>query len=94
MQRVYSNLVTNHIDIERKRMRRSSRTIYSRRIIRKLGWIFISTSLFSLIHILLQTLITLDISSNRIGDKGAEYLANALRNNTVFLTRYSFSLSF
>jgi hypothetical protein len=33
----------------------------------------------------MQTLTTLNLAQNEIGDKGAEHLANALRHNTVSL---------
>jgi hypothetical protein len=33
----------------------------------------------------MQTLTTLNLAYNVIGDKGAEYLANALQHNTVSL---------
>jgi hypothetical protein len=37
------------------------------------------------IHYFLQTLTTLELSSNRIGPQGAEYLAKALEQNKVKL---------
>jgi len=33
----------------------------------------------------MQTLTTLNLSNNQIGDDGAQYLANALRNNHVII---------
>jgi hypothetical protein len=38
----------------------------------------------------MQALITLDVENNRIDDIGVQYLANALRNNTVSLIVSSF----
>ena len=37
----------------------------------------------SFIHLFPQTLITLDLGRNQIGDQGAEHLANALQQNKV-----------
>jgi ABC-type uncharacterized transport system substrate-binding protein len=37
------------------------------------------------LHVFTQTLTTLDLNYNQIGDAGAQYLADALRNNTVTL---------
>jgi Ran GTPase-activating protein (RanGAP) involved in mRNA processing and transport len=34
-------------------------------------------------HFQKQTLITLDFANNNISDEGAQYLADALKNNTV-----------
>jgi hypothetical protein len=42
------------------------------------------------IHFFTQTLITLNLSSNQIEEKGAQHLADALRNNTVILILSSF----
>jgi len=39
-----------------------------------------------------QTLTTLNLDSNSISDKGAKYLADALRNNTVTIILSSFLL--
>jgi len=37
-------------------------------------------------HYSMQTLTTLNLESNQIGDKGIEYLGNALLQNKVTLT--------
>jgi hypothetical protein len=42
-----------------------------------------------LIPNLIQTLNTLDLSINRIGDNGAQYLAHAIRKSTVRETTFS-----
>ena len=44
-----------------------------------------SLSLIYAFILLTQTLVVLDMSSNEIGDIGAQYLANALKHNTVSL---------
>jgi hypothetical protein len=50
-------------------------------------WISVFTHLlYSHLHFLTQTLVTLDLSDNMIKDQGAEYLAIAFRNNTVNLS--------
>jgi hypothetical protein len=36
----------------------------------------------------------LDISENAIGDSGAEYLADALRENTLSIVDFSFGIEF
>jgi len=43
-------------------------------------------------HILysLQTLSQLDLYSNKIGDEGAQYLSEALKQNTVSLNPHCF----
>ncbi len=38
----------------------------------------------------MQTFTTLDLAQNRIGNKGAEYLADALQNNIVRIVLYLF----
>jgi len=47
---------------------------------------------FTLFHFI-QTLTTLNLEYNKIGEKGAQYLGEALRNNSV-RDRYSFSFFF
>jgi hypothetical protein len=37
-------------------------------------------------HLLTQTLTTLDLNSNKIGQQGAQHLANALQQNKVSTT--------
>ena len=55
--------------------------------------IFSSSSLSHIyLHLYSQTLTRLDLSSNQIGDAGAQYLADALRDNKVILI-FSSSLS-
>ena len=36
-------------------------------------------------HFFTQTVTTLNLSFNQVGDKGAQHIADALRNNTVTL---------
>ena len=45
--------------------------------------IFSSSTQKIQIELFTQTLNTLELSANQIGDRGAEYLSAALRNNTV-----------
>jgi hypothetical protein len=44
---------------------------------------FLHSSHIYYLHSLSQTLMTLKLNKNHIGDEGARYLANALQNNTV-----------
>lgn len=46
--------------------------------------------LYIVVYYSVQTLTVLDLSDNEITDKGAEHIADLLRNNTVRETIYSF----
>jgi hypothetical protein len=49
----------------------------------KLGAKQFPLSVYSSVPYLTQTLTTLNLHGNQIGDKGAQYLGEALRTNTV-----------
>jgi hypothetical protein len=41
------------------------------------------------LHFFIQTLTTLELDGNKIGDEGARYLGDALQNNGVNIILYS-----
>jgi Ran GTPase-activating protein (RanGAP) involved in mRNA processing and transport len=100
---LFISLISNYIVLYRHSPHSSSHRILSvpkepnisLMLYKTIWWVsfslHVSLSFSSLIFT--QTLTTLEISSNRIGDKGIQYLADALENNTVSLVVRS-SLSF